>query len=204
MKKNMILALALLVYAAGFWLFYTKVIEPQPRILYDLRDQLAEKTRQHLSAQIISKNLENVNELIENNLVENLSDSLAQSASIPFLNYLTSLMDDIGIVLISMKPAAVVRWDQTSETKLIDQDYIEIPYDMSIIASYEQIGKFLENLEKSPRLIKVARIQILNPTDFAYYEGEISGRPDQHRINLIIHTMTILKASFEGGSEQSI
>jgi hypothetical protein len=75
---------------------------------------------------------------------------------------------------------------------------------MSIIASYEQIGKLLEHLEKSPRLIKVARIQILNPVDFSYYEGEIAGHPDQHRVNLIIHTMTILKASFKSGSRQSI
>ena len=47
---------------------------------------------------IISKNLENVNVLIENNLVENISDSLAQAASIPFLNYITGLMDDLEIV----------------------------------------------------------------------------------------------------------
>jgi Tfp pilus assembly protein PilO len=204
MKKNLILAAILLVYAAGFWFYYTEVIEPQPARLVELKDELAQKTRQYLSAQIISKNLENVNELIENNLVDNLSDSLAQASSLPFLNYLTGVMDDLGILLVSMKPSSVMKWDQDKQGRLADHEYIEIPYDMSIIASYKQLGQFLEKLEKSPRLIKVARIQVLNPIDFSYYHGEISGRPDQHRVNLIIHTMTILKASFRGGSKQSI
>ncbi len=201
MKKNLIIAIVLLAYLGGFYYYYNQVIEPQPRKLNELRDKLAEKRRQHLSAQIISKNLENVNILLENNLVENISDSLAQAASIPFLNYLTGLMDDLGIVLISMRPSTISRWDEYTEGNPIDQEYIEIPYNMQILASYKQLGKFLENLERSPRLIKVARVQILNPRDFAFYDGEVSGRPDQHKINLIVHTMTILKASFKGGSK---
>jgi len=202
MKKNLIIAGILLAYVLGFWYYYKKVIEPQPGKLADLQAQLAEKTRKKLSAQILSRDLQNVNDLIQNNLVENLSDSLAQSASIPFLNYITGLMDDLEIILISMKPSEVMRWDQTTGSRPIDQEYIEIPYSMSILASYEQLGQFLEKLEKSQRLIKVARIQLSNPIDFAYYEGEISGKPDQHHITLVIHTMTILKASYNSGSEQ--
>lgn len=201
MKKNLIIAIVLLAYLGGFYYYYNQVIEPQPGKLMELRDKLAEKRRQHLSAQIISKNLENVNILIENNLVENISDSLAQASSIPFLNYLTGLMDDLGIVLISMRPSTISRWDEYDADNPIDQEYIEIPYSMQLLASYKQLGSFLEALERSPRLIKVARVQILNPRDFAFYAGEVSGRPDQHKINLIVHTMTILKASYKGGSK---
>ncbi len=201
MKKNLILAIVLLAYLGGFYIYYKQVIEPQPEKLAELRDELAEKRRQHLSAQIISKNLENVNVLIENNLVENISDSLAQAASIPFLNYLTELIDELDIILVSMKPSTVTRWTQYDNDNPIDQDYIEIPYHMQILASYEQLGKFLEQLERTPRLIKVARVQLVNPKDFAFYAGEVSGRPDQHRVTLIINTMTILKASFKGGSK---
>ncbi len=202
MKKNLILIGLLAAYILGFWVYYKKVIEPQPAVIVELRSRLAEKKRQLLSAQIISRNMKNVNDLIQNNLVEDLSDSLAQSASIPFLKYLTGLMDDLGIVLISMKPLNVLRWDNTSDARPTDQEYIEIPYDMSMLASYEQFGKFLEQLEKSPRLIKVARIQLENPLDFAFYEGEVTGKPDQHKINIQIQTLTILKASFKVGSEQ--
>jgi len=73
---------------------------------------------------------------------------------------------------------------------------------MTILASYKQLGKFLERLEKYPQLIKVARIQLENSLDATVYEGQIVGKPDQHRVNLEIHTMTILKASFKGGTEQ--
>lgn len=202
MKKNIVIAVVLLVYALGFWAFYKYYIVPQPAKLADLKEQLAEKRRQFLSAQIISKNLENVNDLIENNLVETLSDSLAQASSIPFLNYLTGLIDNLGMVLISMRPASIVRWDQTAGGKLIDQEYIEIPYSMTLLASYKQLGQFLEKLEKSQRLIKVARLQVINPVDFAFYSGDIAGKPDQHRVEIAVHTMTILKESFKGGSKQ--
>ncbi len=202
MKKNIILSVLLLVFILSFWVYYKNVIEPQPEKIAYLKTELAEKKRQLLSAQVISRSRQNVIDLVQYNLVEDLSDSLAQSASIPFLGYLTGLMDDLGVILISMKPLNIVRQDQYAETNLIDQDYVKIPYSMTIIASYTQFGKFLENLEKYPRLIKVTRIQLENPLDATVYSGEISGKPDQHRINLEIQTLTILKASFKSGSEQ--
>jgi Tfp pilus assembly protein PilO len=202
MKKNLILSGLLVVYILGFWIYYKNVIEPQPTLIVELEMKIAEKKRQLLSAQIISKDLHNVNELIQCNLVEDLSDSLAESASIPFLKLLTSLMDDLDIILISMQPMEVLKQHNLTEEWLIEQDYIEIPYSMTILASYKQFGKFLERLEKYPQLIKMARVQIENSLDAASYEGQIVGKPDQHRINLEIHTMTILKASFKGGPEQ--
>jgi len=143
-----------------------------------------------------------VNILIQNNLVDNLSDSLAQSSSIPFLNDLTALMDKLDVVLISMRPMNILQKTQTSSVHLDDQEYIEIPYNMTILASYEQFGQFLEELERYPRLINVTSIQMESPLDAAVYSGEIAGKPNQHRINLEVHTITILKESFKGGSEQ--
>ncbi len=203
MKKNIILSGLLLIFILAFWVYYKNVIERQPTTIVMLQDELAEKKRQLLSAQIISKNLQSVNDLIQFNLVEDLSDSLAQSASIPFLKYLTGIMDDLDIILISMKPLDIVKQDQYLETNFINQEYIEIPYSMDILASYQQFGKFLEEIEKNPRLIKVTRIQMENPLDVSVYATEISGKPDQHKINLEIQTLTILKASFKSGSEQS-
>ena len=209
MKKNLIFSGILLVYVLGFWVFYTNVIAKQPKIADDLQSQIGEKKRQLLSAQIISKNLQNVNVLIQNNLVNSLSDSLARPANMVFLQYLTGLMDKLEIVLVSIKPADILKpsdtqtnqWEQTGLTAPIEKDYIEIPYSMTILASYTQLGRFFEELERSPRLIKIVRFQLDNPIDFSVYEGEVSGKADQHRINLDIHTLTILKASFKGGQE---
>ena len=202
MKKNLILSGLLVAYILGFWIYYKDVIEPQPTVIVELQMKLSEKKRQLLSAQIISKNLQNVNDLIQYNLVEDLSDSLAKSASIPFLKYLTRIMDQLDIILISMQPMEILQQQNVGEKRLIEQDYIEIPYSMTVLASYKQLGKFLERLEKYPQLIKVARIQLENSLDATVYEGQIVGKPDQHRVNLEIHTMTILKASFKGGTEQ--
>lgn len=202
MKKNLILSGLLVAYILGFWIYYKDVIEPQPTVIVELQMKLSEKKRQLLSAQIISKNLQNVNDLIQYNLVEDLSDSLAKSASIPFLKYLTRIMDQLDIILISMQPMEILQQQNVGEKRLIEQDYIEIPYSMTVLASYKQLGKFLERLEKYPQLIKVARIQLENSLDATVYEGQIVGKPDQHRVNLAIHTMTILKASFKGGTEQ--
>lgn len=202
MKKNLILSGLLLIFILGFWVYYKNIIEPQPTLIVELRDKLAEKKRQLLSAQVISKNLRNVNDLIQYNLVEDLSDSLAQSSSIPFLKYLTGLMDDLEIILITMNPLDLKKYDEYSDDLLVNQEYIEIPYNMTILASYNQFGKFLEELEKHPRLINVNSIQMSNPMDAAIYDDDVIGRPDQHKINLEIQTLTILKASFKGGSKQ--
>lgn len=202
MKKNLILSVILLLFGIGFWYYYKNVIETQPAQIVSLQNEIAEKKRQLLSAQILSKDLQNVNDLIQHNLAQSLGDSLAQSASIPFLKYLTSLMDRLDIILVSMRPLNVISSTQAITERLVDQEYIEIPYTMTILASYKQLGNFLEELEKYPRLINVTEIQLDNALGNAAYEGDISSKPDQRKIEIEIQTITILKASFKGGSQQ--
>jgi len=120
MKKNLILSGLLVAYILGFWIYYKDVIEPQPTVIVELQMKLSEKKRQLLSAQIISKNLQNVNDLIQYNLVEDLSDSLAKSASIPFLKYLTRIMDQLDIILISMQPMEILQQQNVGEKRLIE------------------------------------------------------------------------------------
>ncbi len=205
-KKNLIISAALLIYVAAFWLFYKNVIAKQPSQIESLQEQIAEKKRQLLSAQIISRDLQNVNELISNNMANDPSDSLARPADMGFLKYLTGLMDDLGIILVSVRPLGVVRSEGLKDTlaahdeqSIQRSDYIRTPYSMVIIASYTQFGQFLQELEKSARLIRVTRFQLENPIDMAYFEQDVTGKPEQHRINLDIETLTILKASYAGG-----
>jgi hypothetical protein len=216
MKKNLILGGVILVYLVGFYFFYNNILIKQPSTIKDLESQISEKKRQLLSAQIISKNLQNVNELIQNNLISSPDDSLAKPANMAFLQYLTGLMDKYEIILLSIKPQNIVKagedqkntnqWESAAEKQnkatVNPQEYIEIPYSLSILASYKQLGEFIQELEKSPRLITIVRIQLENPIDLAFYETEVSGKLDQRRINIDIHTLTIVKASFKGGQEQ--
>ena len=67
---------------------------------------------------------------------------------------------------------------------------------MKIIATYEEFGRFLDILEKSPHLIKVAAFTISNDIDQTSFAEEIAGKPKQHPISLQVNTIAILKASF--------
>jgi hypothetical protein len=213
MKKNLIIGIVLLVYLVGFWLYYKNIIVKQPGVIVDLQTQLADKKRQLLSAQIISKNLQNVNDLIQNNLVSTPYDSLAKPANMEFLKYLTGLMDKYDIILVSMRPLDIIQatqnqnsnqqniYQQNSGNAQVDDKLIQIPYSMSLLANYIEFGMFLQELEKSPRLIKVVRLSLDNPLDYSYFEDEVAGKPDQRKFNLDIHTMTIVKASYKGGQE---
>jgi hypothetical protein len=212
MKKNLIISIILLVYLAGFWSFYRNILIKQPTKIDDLQTRISENKRQLLSAQIISKNLQNVNELIQNNLINNPNDSLAKPANMAFLQYLTSMMDKYDIVLLSIKPLDVLKgdeqkvdqWASSFDKPEVDttREFVEIPYNLSILASYIQMGQFFQELEKSPRLIKIVRFQVENPLDFSFVAGEVSGKSDQRRVNIDLHTLTIVKASFKSGQNQ--
>jgi len=212
MKRNLIIGIILLVMLAGFWLFYDNILIKQPKIIANLQAEIADKQRQLLSAQIISRNLQNVNELIQNNLVNTPNDSLAKPANMAFLQYLTGLMDKYNIILLSIKPMEVIKreeqkvdqWTSSFDTPAVDttRDFIETPYSLSILASYIQLGQFFQELEKSPRLIKIVRFQLENPMDLTFVADEVSGKSDQRRINIDLHTLTIVKASFKSGQNQ--
>lgn len=212
MKRNLIISIILLVLLAGFWLFYNNILIRQPKTIASLQTEISDKQRQLLSAQIISRNLQNVNELIQNNLVNSPDDSLAKPANMMFLQYLTGLMDKYDIILLSIKPMEVIKreqvkvdqWASSFDTPAADttRDFIETPYSISILASYIQLGQFFQELEKSPRLIKIVRFQLENPMDLTFVADEISGKSDQRRINIDLHTLTIVKASYKSGQNQ--
>jgi len=212
MKRNLIISIILLVLLGGFWLFYKNILLKQPETIASLQTEIAEKQRQLLSAQIISRNLENVNELIQNNLVNSPDDSLAKPANMAFLQYLTELMDKYDIILLSIKPEEVIKkeqqkvdqWASSADLAAADtmRDFVETPYSMSVLASYIQLGKFFQELEKSPRLIKIVRFQLENPLDLTFVADEVSGKSDQRRINIDLHTLTIVKASYKSGQNQ--
>jgi hypothetical protein len=212
MKKNLIISAILLILLASFWAFYKNVVIKQPATIANLQTEISEKKRQLLSAQIISRNLQNVNELIQNNMVNSPDDSLAKPANMAFLQYLTELMDKNEIILLSIRPLDVIQreeqkvdqWGSSADKAAIDttKEYIQTPYSLSILASYVQLGHFFQELEKSPRLIKIVRFQLENEIDFTFVADEVSGKSDQRRVNIDLHTLTIVKESYKSGQSQ--
>ena len=81
--------------------------------------------------------------LFQENLALSQQDSLAEDASLPFLNSLTDILEDLDIQLLGIKPK-----DRESKG-----EYYKSPYAITIECSYEEFGKFLAEIERSPRLI---------------------------------------------------
>jgi hypothetical protein len=202
MKTALTLFLVLIVLLVGSYLYYEKVVKMQPQKVESLLTQIEEKNKQLLAAQILGEKREAITQLIQNNLIDDLDDPLAEKASIPFLRYLTSTMDRLKIRLVALTPMAVVGTEDP--VTLIQKEYVEVPYDMKIIASYQEFGQFLDVLEKSPHLITINGFTISNDMEQSSFTEEIIGRPRQHPINLHISTLAILKASSRSESGEHI
>jgi Tfp pilus assembly protein PilO len=198
MKDNLIILIAFLILLLGNYFYYTSVVVPQPQKVSSLKAQIEEKNRQLLAAQILAEKREGVTQLIKSNLIQDTSDSLAEKASVPFLRFLTSSMDALNIRLVSLTPMEIIGIEDPVAMK--QKEYLQVPYEMKVLASYEELGKFLDVLEKSPHLIKVASFTVSNDIDQSSFSEEITGKPKQHSVNLQINTIAILKASFR--SEQ--
>lgn len=196
MKNNLIILILTMALLGGAFFYYQNSIVSQPDEIKRLNLEIEDKYKQLLAAQILAEKREGITALIKNNLVSSPSDTLAEKSSIPFLRYLTATMDRLGIRLVALTPMDVIG---TGDTYTYEKkEYIEVPYELKIIASYEEFGKFLDILEKSPHLIKVVSFSLSNDVERSSFMGEISGKPNQHPINLQISTLAIVKASYRG------
>jgi Tfp pilus assembly protein PilO len=195
MKENLIILIAFLLLLLGNYYYYTTVIVPQPEQIKSLQAQIEEKNKQLLAAQILAEKREGVTKLIKSNLITNTTDSLADKASVPFLRYLTAEMDKYDIRLVSVNPMDVIGTQDPGSQ--VQRDYLEVPYELKFWASYEELGKFLDIMEKSPHLIRVASFEVSNNIDQAAFSEEIVGKPKQHPITMQVNTIAILKASFK-------
>lgn len=152
MNRNSLLALILILTTTMFWVQVNMVIKDKPRQLRDLEEDLTELNEQLISAQILANKLDRVYTLFERNLALSKKDSLAEDASMPFMNDLTRVMEELGITLMNIRP-------REREEK---GHFIRSPYDLVIQCTYEQLGKFITEIERSPRLVKVNEFSIRN------------------------------------------
>ena len=90
--------------------------------------------------------------LFQENLALSKADSLADDASLPFLNNLTDVLEELDIKLLGIKPKP--RIDKIT--------YFKAPYIVTLECSYDQFGKFLSELERSPRLITIDEFEVKN------------------------------------------
>ena len=128
------------------------LIGDKPLQISVLEDEQGELNENLISAQILASQLDRVFTLFQKNLALSQTDSLAEDASLPFLKNLTDMMDELDIKLLNIKPKERVRVGE----------YFKSPYNLTLKCTYEEFGKFLSEIERSPRLITIDEYEVKN------------------------------------------
>ena len=151
-KRNIILFGALVLLTLSYWVSASVLIGEKPFEIRVLEEQQQELNENLISAQILASQLDRVFTLFQENLALSKSDSLADDASLPFLNNLTDILDELEIKLLGIKPKP--RVDKIT--------YFKAPYLITLECTFDQFGKFLSEVERSPRLITLDEFEVKN------------------------------------------
>jgi len=151
-KRNIILFGCLIVLTLIYWVSASFLIGDKPFEIRVLEEEQQELNENLISAQILASQLDRVFTLFQENLALSKADSLADDASLPFLNNLTDILEDLDIKLLGIKP----------KTRIDKITYFRAPYVITLECSYDQFGKFLTEIERSPRLITIDEFEVKN------------------------------------------
>jgi|TARA_B100001750_G_scaffold196048_1_gene168065 Tfp pilus assembly protein PilO len=151
-KRNIILFGALIFLTISYWVSASVLIGEKPFEIRVLEEEQQELNENLISAQILASQLDRVFTLFQENLALSKSDSLADDANLPFLNNLTDMLDGLEIKLLGIKPKP--RVDKIT--------YFKAPYLITLECTFDQFGKFLSEVERSPRLISVDEFEVKN------------------------------------------
>ena len=182
-KRNTILFGALLILSLSYWISSSFMISDKPFQITLLEDEETELNENLISAQILASQLDRVFTLFQENLALSKMDSLADDANLPFLNNLTDILDDLDITLMGIKP-------KPREDK---RTYLKAPYLITLECTFEQFGKFLSEIERSPRLITVDEFEVKNGIERIKANTEEDKLIDQEFV-VALSTITLVKS----------
>ena len=151
-KRNIILFIGFILLTLSYWLSSSFLIGDKPFDIKVLEEQQQELNENLISAQILASQLDRVFTLFQENLALSKADSLADDANLPFLNNLTDMLENLDIKLLGIKPKP--RMDKIT--------YLKAPYIITLECTFDQFGKFLAEIERSPRLITVDEFEVKN------------------------------------------
>ena len=182
MRKSLIALILLLITAGSFYYYQQYVYRPKPVKVRELDRQIQQENEKLIASQIIANELKQVTKLIEGNLAQSARDSLAEDASLPFMNQVTDILREHDIELISIDPGARRNY----------ADYIATPYTLEVLTSYKSLVSFLNDMEKSNRLATVDRLNLestVKRVQALAKEGKFDKRP----MTITLSTLTLIK-----------
>ncbi len=172
----------LAIVGVGFYYYQKLVYTPKPGKIKELDKVIQQENEKLIAAQIIAGELKHVTKLIEGNLAQSARDSLAEDASLPFMNQVTDILRAHNISLVTIKP----------NPKKNYADYIETPYTMDLETSYRSLVDFLNDVEKNNRLVTVGRLEV-NSTVKRVQALAKAGKLDKRPMSITLSTLTLLK-----------
>jgi len=151
-KRNITLFGSLIFLTISYWVSSSILIDDKPLRIQILEEEQEELNENLISAQILASQLDRVFTLFQENLALSKADSLADDANLPFLNNLTDMLDDLDIRLLGIKP----------KSRIDKMTYLKAPYIITLECTFDQFGKFLAEVERSPRLITIDEFEVKN------------------------------------------
>jgi len=187
MKRTQFLLIIIVVCAGIFYYGLNFAYADKPGDIRYQNRQIDEQNEKLITAQILANKLDRVYTLFEQNLALSNKDSLADDASMPFLNSLTQTLDKLGIKLLNIRPRPSAASGQ----------YIETPYELEIQCDYMELGSLMAELERSERLITVKEFMVKNEVARLKTTRDASQLLKQS-IEMKISTLTLIKGKSNG------
>jgi Tfp pilus assembly protein PilO len=185
MKRVIYLSVLTVLFGLGLFFYYRMEYPKLPKEINALNKRIEAKNEKLISAQILASELSMVADLIDRNLAISRQDSLAEDASLPFLEDLTSLLEIHGITLVRLAP------DRHTQSR---HDYVKTSYKAEIGCTYKEFGQFINDLEKSNRLISLEKFEVNNlPSQVGKSQSDMPW--DHHIFEMTISTLTLIKHS---------
>ena len=168
MQRNIILISVLLLFITLMWVGETFMYAGKPDQINDLEYKQEEVNERVMTAEILSQSLNRVYQVFKNNLNDRKIINTSHN-TMYFLNDLTDILNKLDIKILHIKPL------RTEKQK----NYIISPYLLEISCSYEQLGKFISELEKDNRLIELIEFEIQNGFERITNLNQTNKLPDQ-------------------------
>ncbi|RPH96373.1 hypothetical protein EHM69_01525 [candidate division KSB1 bacterium] len=182
MRKVLVGLILLALVAVGFYYFQKLVYAPKPAKVKELDRVIQQENEKLIAAQIIANELKHVTKLIEGNLAQSARDSLAEDASLPFMNQVTDILRLYDIDLISIEPGRRRNF----------ADYLQNPYTLEIETSYKSLVNFLNDVEKNNRLVTLDRVDLQSNLKRVQALAK-AGKLDKRNMSITMSTLTLLK-----------
>ena len=152
LNRNLILVITTVLFILINSLLYSYIYTDKYDKIISLEEEQKLANEKFITAQILSEKLNNVYNLFEINLASKKNDPKNKEANMLFLKELTDILEKLEIKLLQIEPGG------KKKKGLLTY----IPYSMEIKCNYEELGKFITELEGNNRLITVDEIIIKN------------------------------------------